>query len=169
MADSERLAIATLLGVIAFISKGFLPTPMDNMFMVIQALSFALASLLMGGWGATYASVINGALLSAIRVGFFPFSLIFSIIYGLLIDCFFRLLKVKTGNYVKNVRLITSVTLSTAIIGLISIYLTTLIGLMPEAWILYFIVFVIGVLNGVVAGYLTVLIWNKYLTHHVKS
>ena len=169
MVDSKRLAVTTLLGVVAFVSKGFLPTPMDKMFVVVQALTFALASLLIGGWGATYASVINGALLSIIRVGFFPFSLIFSIIYGLLIDGFFRLFTVKTDNYVKSVRLITSLTLSTAITGLTSIYITTLIGLMSIAPILYVIIFVIGVLNGVAAGYLTSLIWNKYLTHHVKS
>jgi len=165
MVDSKRLAVSTMLGVVAFISKGFLPTPIDKMFVVVQALSFALASLLMRRLGATYASAVNGALLSIVRSGFFPFSLVFSIIYGLLIDGFFRIFKVKTDDHVKNVRLIASLTLSTAITGLVSTYITTLIGLMPITLIFYLTVFVAGVLNGVAASYITTLIWNKCLRH----
>ena len=65
-------------------------------------------------------------------------------------------------------KLIASLTLSTAVIGLITIQITTMIGLMPIVPILYTIIFIVGVLNGIAAGYLTSLIWNKYLTHHLK-
>ena len=67
MVDSKRLAVATMLGIIAFLSKAWLPTPIDKMFIVVQALTFTLASLLVGRWGATYASIVNGVLLSVIR------------------------------------------------------------------------------------------------------
>jgi hypothetical protein len=30
---------------------------------------------------------------------------------------------------------------------------------------MYFAIIVVAILNGVVAGYLTVVIWNKYLSH----
>ena len=166
--DDKRLAVATMLGIIAFLSKAWLPTPIDKMFIVVQALTFTLASLLVGGWGATYASIVNGILLSIIRAGFFPFSLIFSVIYGSLIDGFTYIFKVKSNTKVKTVKLIASLTLSTAIIGLITIQITTMIGLMPTIPILYLIIFIIGVANGIAAGYLTSLIWNKYLTHHLK-
>ena len=166
--DSKRLAVATMLGVVAFLSKAWLPTPIDKMFVVVQAFTFALASLLVGRWGATYASIVNGALLSVIRAGFFPFSLIFSVIYGLLIDGFAYIFKVKSDTKVRTVKLMASLTLSTAIIGLITIQITTMIGLIPIIPILYLIIFIIGVVNGIVAGYLTSLIWNKYLIHHLK-
>lgn len=152
----------------AFVSTGFLPTPIDKMFVVTQALTFALGSLMMARSGATYASLINGILLSILRTGFFPFSLIFSLFYGLMIDGLFQAFKVKKGNYVKSARLITSLALGTSITGLVSMYLTTIIRLMPMAPILYFAILVIGVLNGVVAGYLVMLVWNKYLAHRIQ-
>jgi hypothetical protein len=141
------------------------------MFVLVQALTFALASLLTRGWGATYTSVVNGVLLSVLRIGFFPFSIIFSVIYGLLIDSLFRVFEIKTGedNPVKTRLVIYSLTLSSAITGLVSMYLSVLIGIMPMNLTLYLIVLVAGILNGAVAGYFTSLIWNKYLTHHVKS
>lgn len=167
--NSRRLAIATLLGIVAFLSKAVLPTPVDKMFVVVQALTFALASLLIGGWGATYASIVNGSLLGIVRPGFFPFSLVFSLIYGILVDVFIRIFKVKMDGQIKTVRLTISLVLSTAIIGLITIQITTMLGLMPMIPILYLIIFIIGVLNGIVAGYLTSLVWNKHLARHFKS
>jgi hypothetical protein len=93
-----------LLGTVAFISTGFLPIPVDKMFVMIQALTFALGSLMMAGSGGAYASLINGILLSILRTGFFPFSLIFSLFYGLLIDGFFQAFKVRKDNYVKSAK-----------------------------------------------------------------
>ncbi|MCS7103611.1 MAG: hypothetical protein NZ992_07005, partial [Candidatus Korarchaeum sp.] len=86
MVKSRRLAIATLLGVIAFTSKFLMPPMIDKVFLLVEATSFALSSILIGRWGATYASFVNGMLLSIVRIGFFPFSLMFSVLYGLLID-----------------------------------------------------------------------------------
>jgi len=139
------------------------------MFVMIQALTFALGSLMMAGSGGAYASLINGILLSILRTGFFPFSLIFSLFYGLLIDGFFQAFKVRKDNYVKSARLVISLVLGTSITGLVSMYLTTIIRLMPMAPILYSAILVIGILNGVVAGYLTLLIWNKYLAHRIQG
>lgn len=169
VADVKRLTLTTLLGVIAFISKSLLPHPIDKAFPIVQAVAFALASLVIGRWGATYASMVSGALLGIMRVGFFPFTLIFSITYGLLIDAFLSVFKVKAGSRLKASGLIGSLALSTAITGLIAIYVTTLIGLMPMMPILYFVIFVVGVLNGAAAGYLTSLFWNKYLAHYFKG
>ena len=163
------MAVATLLGTVAFISTGFLPTPFDKMLLVVQALTFALGSLMMDGVGATYASLVNGILLSILRTGFFPFSLVFSLTYGLLIDSFFRAFKVRKENYVQSARLIAAVVIGTAVTGLLSMYLTTLVGLMPMAPILYFAILIVGVLNGIVASCLTLLIWNKYLAHYSRG
>jgi hypothetical protein len=134
------------------------------MFIVVQALAFALCSLMIAKSGAIYASFINGILLSIFRTGFFPFSLLFSLIYGLLIDGAFHAFKVNKGNNVKAKRLILSLSLVTAITGVLSMFLTTTMGLLPMATTIYLGVLAVGVLNGVIAGYLTLLVWNRHLS-----
>lgn len=166
---SQRLAVATLLGAVAFVSTGFLPTPIDKMFVMIQALTFALGSLIMARGGGAYVSLINGILLSILRPGFFPFSLVFSLFYGLLIDGFFQAFRVRKDNHVKSARLIASLAFGTSMTGLVSMYLTMIVGLMSMVLNLYFAILAIGILNGVAAGYLTLLIWNKYLVHRTQG
>jgi len=163
--NSKKVAVITLLGTLAFVSNGFLPSPIDKMVIGIQALSFSLASLLVAKGGATYASFVTGLLLSILRTGFFPFSLIFSLFYGLLIDGFFHLFKVNEGNYVKSKRLILLLTVATGITGLVSMFLSTMLNIIPMIPIMYFAIIVVGILNGVIAGYLTVIIWNRYISH----
>ena len=163
--NSKKVAVITLLGTLAFVSSGFLPSPIDKMVIGIQALSFSLAALLVVKGGATYASCITGLLLSILRTSFFPFSLIFSLFYGLLIDGFFHLFKVNDGKYVKSKRLILLLTVATGITGVTSMYLTTLLNVIPMIPIMYFAIIVGAILNGAIAGYLTVIIWNRYLSH----
>jgi hypothetical protein len=163
--NSKKVAAITLLGTLAFVSSGFLPSPIDKMVIGIQSLSFSLASLLVAKGGATYASCITGLLLSVLRTSFFPFSLIFSLFYGLLIDGFFHLFKVNEGKSVKSKRLILLLTVATGITGVTSMYLTTLVNVLPMIPIMYFAIIVGAILNGAIAGYLTVIIWNSYLSH----
>jgi hypothetical protein len=72
----------------------------------IQALCFSLSALLFTKGGAIYASFVAGLLLSVLRIGFFPFSLVFSVFYGLLIESFFHFFKVNDTKGVKPKRLI---------------------------------------------------------------
>jgi len=131
----------------------------------IQALCFSLASLLVAKGGAIYASFITGLLLSILRTSFFPFSLLFSLFYGLLIDGFFYFFKVNKGKYVKSKRLILLLTVATGITGVVSMYLTTMLCILPMIPVMYLAIIVVAILNGAIAGYLTVIIWNKYLSH----
>jgi len=163
--NSKKVAVITLLGTLAFVSNGFLPSPIDKMVIGIQALCFSLAALLAPKGGATYASFVTGLLLSVLRPGFFPFSLLFSVFYGFLIDGFFHFFKVTDDKCVKSRRLILLLTVATGITGVASMYLTTMIGLIPMIPAMYFAIIVVAILNGAVAGYLTVVIWNKYLSH----
>lgn len=166
----QRVAIATLLGAIAFLSKFLLPPVIDKVFLLMEALCFALSSILVRRWGATYASFVNGMLLGIIRVGLFPFSLIFSVLYGLLIDGTFRYLKVVIprdgGIYVRAVPAALSLSLSSVFTGLLALFSTTMLGVMPMIPLLYAIVLAAGTLNGAVAGYLTSVLWNKHLSKH---
>jgi hypothetical protein len=154
-----------LLGVLAFISNGFLPSPIDKMVIGVQALCFSLAALLVPKGGATYASFVTGLLLSVLRIGLFPFSLLFSVFYGLLIDGFFFFFKVSGDTGVRSGWLVLLLTVATGIAGVVSMFVTTMIGLIPMMPVMYFAIIVVAVINGAVAGYLTVVIWNKYLSN----
>ncbi|MEM1985046.1 MAG: hypothetical protein QXW76_07270, partial [Candidatus Korarchaeum sp.] len=165
---TRRLAIATLLGIIAFISKSLLPPVIDKVFLLMEALSFALSSILVIRWGATYASFVNGMLLSIARIGLFPFSLIFSVLYGLLIDGTFEYFKVKSLEdgvvRIRTLPAVLSLSLSSIVTGLVALFSTTMLGVMPMIPFLYVVILVAGTFNGVAAGYLTSVIWNKYLS-----
>jgi hypothetical protein len=163
--NSKKVAVITLLGTLAFVSNGFLPSPIDKMVICIQALCFSLASLLVAKGGAIYASFITGLLLSILRTSFFPFSFMFSLFYGLLIEGFFHFFKVSKGKFVKSRRLIFLLTVATGITGIVSMYLTTMLCILPMIPAMYLAIIVVAILNGAIAGYLTVIIWNKYLSH----
>ncbi len=163
--NSKKIAVITLLGTLAFVSNGFLPSPIDKMVIGIQALCFSLAALLVMKGGAIYASAVAGLLLSVLRTGFFPFSLTFSLFYGLLIEGLFYLFKVNDANYIKSKRLILLLTLATAIAGIVSMYVTTVIGVLPMIPMMYLAIIAVAILNGIVAGYLTAKIWKKYFSH----
>ncbi len=163
--DARELGIAVLLGVVAFVSTVFLPTPVDKMFLVVQALAFATGSLSVDRGGATLVSLTNGVLLSLMRSWLFPFSLVFSLIYGLLIDSFFQVLGVRRHNSVAGSRLVVALVLATALTGVLSMYLTVSLNWMPSTPLLYCFILVGGVINGAVASYLTLLVWKRYLSH----
>ena len=161
--NSKKLAVITTLGTLAFVSNGFLPSPLDKIIIGIQALSFSLASLLVTKGGAIYASFVTGLLFSIIRTSFFPFSLMFSLFYGLLIGSFFHFFEVSDGNNVNSRRLILLLTFATGITGVASMYLTTMLNVLPMIPTMYLGIIVGAIINGVIAGYLTVIIWNRYL------
>jgi hypothetical protein len=107
----------------------------------------------------------NESFLSGLRTGFFPFSLLFSLFYGLMIEGLFYFFKVRKGKRVESRRLILLLTVATGITGVVSMYLTTMLCLLPMISMMYLAIIVVAILNGVVAGFLTVLICNKYLSH----
>ncbi len=161
--QTRRVAVATLFGAVIFVTKTF-PSPLDKMIIFPHALLLALGALLLRRMGATYVAVIGGVLTALWRPAFAAFSFVFAILYGLLIDGFFFTLKVHFGDKeVKTVRLITSMTASTALVGFLSSYVTSFFGLMRMDLIFQVAILVIGTLNGFVAGYLTSIIWNKRL------
>jgi len=60
--------------------------------------------------------------------------------------------------------LVVAVTLSTAVVGLISYYVTThILALLPRNLVLEVSILVAGIINGLVGGYLAALIWRRVL------
>jgi hypothetical protein len=164
MAEGMKIAIAALFGVVIFISGMIVPTPMDKMLIVVQATLLGLSSLLVKRLGATYAGSVAGLLMSLWRAAYAPFSLIFAIAFGLLVDGSFRFFRVrKPDGDVRTRSVVASLTLSTAVVGLCSMYVTISIGLMPMIPTLYAIIIIVGIINGVAAGFVTSLVWNRYL------
>jgi hypothetical protein len=163
--NSKKLAVITLFGTLAFVSNGFLPSPIDKIVIGIQALCFSLAALVVPKGGATYASFVTGLLLSVLRPGFFPFSLLFSVFYGVMIELSFYCFKVNCEKCIKTKRLILLLTVVTGITGVTSMYLTTIMGILPMIPAIYIAIVVVGCLNGAIAGYLNVKIWRNHLSH----
>lgn len=158
------MTVATLFGAVIFVSKTVVPSPIDKMFIVVHALLLALGALLLRRMGATYVALIGGVLTALWRTALAPFTFVFDILYGLLVDGFFLIFKVNTTEReIKTGRLIASITLSTALVGLLSYYVTVSLGLLQRNPILEVGILVIGTLNGVVAGYFASIIWNKHL------
>jgi len=162
---TKRVAFATLFGAVIFVTKTVVPSPVDKMFIVIHAVLLALGALLLRKMGATYVAVIGGVLTALWRTALAPFTFFFALLYGLFVDGFFFLFKVDiVDGKVKTGRLVTAMTLSTMLIGLLSYYMTVLLmnaiqrNLPLEVGML-----VMGTLNGAMAGYFAAIIWNKHL------
>jgi len=163
MALSRRIAIATLFGALVFVSKIIVPTPFDKMAIAPQALLLALGFLLTGGLGATYVAAVSGLLTAIWRAPFAPFTIAFSLMYGLLLDGFCHAMKVKGSDAsVKRGRLVAAVTVSTVIVGLSSYYVTVFVfGILPRNLFIEFIILIVGALNGLVASYLALHVWSR--------
>jgi hypothetical protein len=161
---SKRLALATLFGVLIFVSKIPLVTPLDKAAIVVQALLLPLGYLVMGRFGATYVSAVGGLLTAILRPALSPFTLLFALIYGLLTDGLCTLLKVQASQ-LSTLKLTVSMCVSTALIGLLSYYTTVyILTLLPRNPMLEVVILVSGTLSGLVGGYLAAKIWVRYLS-----
>lgn len=165
VSKTKRVALATVFGVVVFLSKTFLPSPIDKMFSLPHALLLSLGALLLGTLGATYVAGIGGALTALWRIALAPFTFFFALLYGLLVDFFFFVLKANTGEgNVKVSRLVASMAVTTALLGVSSYYTTVFIAdLLPRNPMLELGILVMGTINGTIAGYFSSIIWNRYL------
>jgi len=193
----RRLVIVTLFGVLIFLSKGFLPTPIKDAFIVFQALFLALGSLIIGKttvtsnsfsfinrskmtlFGATYIGLVSGILLVLVRPSLAIFTLGLSVLYGLLIDLTFMIFNVRLiehmtiknnkTDFVKvNRRIIFSVTLSTIIVGGIGYSLSVFFRLVPPNLVLEVFVLLGGLISGLIGGYLSAVIWRRIYPSLIK-
>jgi len=87
LGKSRRVALAALFGVLIFISKILVPTPIDKVIVGVQAIFLALSFLLLGFLGATWVALVGGLLTAIWRAPFAPITLMFALLYGLLVGC----------------------------------------------------------------------------------
>ena len=165
MQKAKRLFVSALFSSIIFIINFLVPTPINYLLIVVQAVMLALANLFLGKTGAIYVGLVGGFLSALARPAFGPFTFLFTFLFGLIVDTFFLVFRIssKTESVKKN-RVIPAMMFSTAIIGSLSYYVTAvylqLIELTP---MMLGIVIFVAAGSGISAGYAAVYLWNKYL------
>jgi hypothetical protein len=159
-----RLFIAALFGSIIFITRVFVPSPIDKMLIVVDAVLLALSALFIKRVGATYVGAVGGALAGLWRPSLLPFSFLLIFFYGVMVDAFLFLFRVQASNEgVNRNRLMMAMAINTLLIGLISYYTFTLFPIVFKTSALDLVVVFMGPITGAVAGYAASYLWNKYL------
>ncbi len=162
---AKRLFIAALFSSIIFVINFLVPPPISYLLIVVQAVILALANLFLGKAGATYVGLIGGFLSALSRPAFGPFTFLFTFLFGLMVDGFSLAFKVSsTKEGVNQNRVIIAMTFSTALIGFLSYYTTSVylqivdLNLMMSGLVIF-----VATGSGISAGYAAAYLWNKYL------
>jgi hypothetical protein len=148
-----------------FITRFFVPPPFDSLLIAVDAVLLSLSALFVKKIGATYVAAVGGALVGLWRPSFVPFSLLFLLVYGCLVDFFLFLFRVNaTAEGVNRNRLMSAMAFNTLIIGFLTYFtFTTFPTLIPNIPVLTMIVAFLGPATGACAGYASAYLWNKYL------
>ena len=171
MSRSRKVALAAVFGSVVFISKVVLPSPFDKALVVVQAMFLGLGAIMLPPLGATSVALVGGLLTAGWRAPLAIYTVSFAIIYGLLVDGFCSVLRVrhKEGE-INRTRLMAAVTVSTALVGMASYYTTTfLFKLIPRNTMFETGILIAGTLSGLAGGYLAALVWQKSVQHIVTS
>lgn len=160
--STRNLTLAIIFGVMIFLFETLLPTPMDKAFTFFQAMLLSLGYLLIGVPGATLISAVGGSVTALWRAPLAPFTLGFALLFGVLIDTFCSVFKVKGENDdVRQMRLIVSVALSTVITGLFGYYMTIMFDLFPLDPTWGILILILGIISGIIGGYLSIVLFKR--------
>ena len=165
MQKVRQLLIAAFFGSIIFITRLLVPVPLDRLLIAIDAVLLALSGLFIKSVGATYVGVVGGGLLSLVRPSLLPFSFVFFVLFGCLVDLSFFLFRVRaTSGGINRDKLMAAMAINTLLIGFLSYYVIILFPkLIPSSPALDLIVAFMGPATGATAGYAAAYLWNKYL------
>ena len=165
MQKATRLLIAALFGSIIFLTRVFVPEPFTKMLIVVDAVLLALSTLFIKNVGATYVGAVGGALTGLWKPSLLPFSFLFILLYGVMVDAFVFLFKVQASNEgVNRNRLMAAMAINTLLIGFLSYYTFTVFPeLVVGNSVLDLMVAFMGPVTGAVAGYAASYLWNKHL------
>ncbi len=169
---AKRLFITALFSSIIFIINFFVPSPVNNLLIVVQGVVLALAVFFVGRAGATYVGLTGGILSALSRPAFGPFTFFFTFLYGVLVDVLFYAFKAYPQERCVNAkRVMAALALSTAIIGYSSYYTIAvypgIVQLTPMEYtpMMSALVIFVATGTGITAGYAAAYLWNKYLTN----
>ena len=158
------MLIAAFFASIIFVTRFFVPPPIDRLLIAVDAVLLALSALFIKKVGATYVGAVSGVLTGLWLPSFLPFSIIFMFLYGVIVDTFLFLFKVNaTEEGVNRNRLVAAMAFGTLLIAFLSYYATTVLRVIPSYSVIDMLVLFMGPASGVSAGYAAAYLWNKYL------
>ena len=178
--DTRKLTAATLFGVLIAVVKAPFTFPVTDYLIIVEAPILSLSFLLLGRGGATFTGLINGILQSAVKVSFFPYDLIFAVSYGVLVDAFGTLLKVRVEGKTSARRLALALGLASTVLGVsiayvfLALNLSTGIDLNGYSTttlieVVYIPIVVWGIASGALGGFLSARIWDRNLRSRFRS
>lgn len=168
LSRSRRYALAAVFGAVIFASKIFAPTPMKDSVIVVQALLLGLGALLLTPFGATLVATIGGLLTATYTSQLAFFTVVFAVIYGLLVDGLISIFRARVSKTeISAHRFALAITVSTAVIGFIAYGTTIALSLLPRNPAAEIFILVGGILSGSVGGYLDVIIWRRAARYFV--
>lgn len=168
LSRSRRYALAAVFGAVIFASKIFAPTPMKDSVIVVQALLLGLGALLLTPFGATLVATIGGLLTATYASQLAFFTVVFAVIYGLLVDGLISIFRARVSKTeISAHRFALAITVSTAVIGFIAYGTTIALSLLPRNPAAEIFILVGGILSGSVGGYLDVIIWRRAARYFV--
>jgi hypothetical protein len=165
---TRRIALGALFGVMILVINGFIPAPTSDFLIVFQSLFLALSYLVVGRGGATYVGVVSGALITAVKLGFFPVDLVFATMFGVLVDVLATAFRVQQDGRARTPRLMACMMISTGVVGLAAFYVSVIafpsaFVAVPHDPITDLTILVFGVISGGVAGAIAARLWNRNL------
>src|SRR5512136_2344711 len=117
----QRLFIIGLFGSIFFVTNVFLPSQINYIIIVGQAVLLALSALFIHKVGAMYVGAVGGLLTALWSPGLGPFTFFFAFLFGFFVDIFLLALKIKGSREgVSRNRLMAAMALSTLLIAVSS-------------------------------------------------
>jgi hypothetical protein len=165
---ATRLLIAAFFGSIIFVTRLFIPPPIDRLLIAVDAVLLALSALFIKNVGATYVGAVGGVLTGLLLPSFLPFSVLFAFLYGFFVDVFLFLFRVNaTEAGVNRNRLMSAMAVGTLLIAFLSYYATTVLRVIPSYPVIDALVLFMGPASGVSAGYAASYLWNRYLRNMV--
>ncbi len=165
MQRTYRLFIVALFGAVMATTRIFVPSPIDKLLIATDAVLLALSALFIRSVGAMYVGAVGGILTGLLRPSLIPFSILYTFLFGVIVDVSMYFFKVKATNEgVNRNRLIVTMSFCTLLIGFTSYYATTIFPqLVTSSLTLDLIVAFMGPATGAAAGYAAAYLWNKYL------
>ena len=119
-------------------------------------------------FGATLVAAIGGLLTATYTSQLAFFTVVFAVIYGLLVDGSILIFRARTSKTeISAHRFALAITVSTAIIGFIAYGTTIALSLLPRNPVAEIFILVGGILSGSVGGYLDVIIWRRAARYFV--
>jgi hypothetical protein len=171
VSSSRRIALGAIFGVMILVVNGFIPAPTSDFFIVVQSVVLALSFLLVGRGGATYVGVVSGILITAVKISFFPYDLLFSVMFGVLVDALGAAFRVQEQGRARTWRLAVCMMVCTGVVGFTAYYVTavSVFKLVPNAVSLDVTVLVFGVISGAIGGAVAARLWNRNLMSRFYS